>query len=104
MNCILCRHFDQKDFKVVVDLEKLLFTAASGEDVSTLQPSITSLYSVDFDFVNLCAQLRMLPDIIKASGIQDKSRISVRFINEAMLSLFQKTSEVHLHLHLHLCI
>lgn len=65
MNCELGRHFDQKVFKVLVELEKLIFTAVSGEEV-TLQPSIMSLYAADSDFENLCAQLSMLPDIIKA--------------------------------------
>lgn len=77
-----------------MDLEKLLFTAASGEEV-TLQPFITSL---DFDFENLCEQLSMLPDIIKAAGSQDKSGISVRFISEATNTVpGSKTllSEVH---------
>ncbi|CAK6981622.1 uncharacterized protein LOC108716737, partial [Scomber scombrus] len=70
-NELSCR-FDQSDFGVVMDMEKLLVAAASGKQVM-LHSSVTSLYAEDFDFDSLRAQLSMLPVTIKTSGIQTKS-------------------------------
>ncbi|KAK0131373.1 Zinc finger MYM-type protein 1 [Merluccius polli] len=84
LNNELSRRFDQSDFGLVMDMEKLLVAAASGKQV-TLPSSVTSLYAEDFDFDSLRAQLSMLPDTIKTSGIQTKSeKTSVRLISEAM--------------------
>lgn len=77
----LDRRFDQHDFGVVVDIERLLVTAGNGGEV-TLPSSITSLYK-DLDFDQLCAQLRMLPDTIKTSTLQNEN-MSVRAISNAM--------------------
>lgn len=91
LNNELSHHFDQSDFGVVMDMEKLLVAAASGKEV-TLPSSVTSLYAEDFD-------LSMLPDTIKISGIQTKSeKTPVRLISEAMYAIpvvKELQSEVH---------
>ncbi len=69
LNNELSHRFDQSDFGVVMDMEKLLVAAASGKQV-TLPSSLTSLYAEDFDLDSLRAQLSMLPDTLKTSGIQ----------------------------------
>ena len=98
LNNELTRRFDQSDFGVVMDMEKLLVAAASGKQV-TLPSSVTSLYAKDFDLDSLRVQLSMLPDTIKTSGIQTKSeKTSVRLISEAMNAVpvaKELQSEVH---------
>ena len=48
LNNELSRRFDQNDFGVVQDMEKLLVAAASGKQV-TLPSSVTSSYAEDLD-------------------------------------------------------
>lgn len=81
-----------------MDMGKLLVAVASGKQVM-LPSSVTSLYAEDFDFDILRAQLSMLPDTIRTSGIQTKSeKTSVRLISEAMNAVpvaIELQSEVH---------
>ncbi|KAL2102053.1 hypothetical protein ACEWY4_003814 [Coilia grayii] len=77
----LDRRFDQHDFGVVEDIERLLVTAGNGDEV-TVPSSMKSLYT-DFDYDQLCAQLHMLPDTIKTSTLQHH-KLSVRVISNAM--------------------
>lgn len=91
-NSELSRRFDQSDFGVVVDMEKMLVTAASGKEV-TLPSSITSLYAEEFDFDKLRAQLSMLPDTIKTSAIQAKpEKTPVRLLLDGCCPCGQRTT------------
>ena len=59
------RRFDQKDLKVVADMESLLLDSANGL-IRVVPESIVSMYcSRDLDKEHLAIHLRMLPDVIK---------------------------------------
>lgn len=90
LNNELSHRFDQSDFEVVMDMEKLLVAAASGKQV-TLPSSVTSLYTEDFDFDSLCAQLSMLPDNIKTSGAKSE-KTSVRLRSNECCPCGQRTT------------
>lgn len=62
------RRFEQRDLHVAADLERLIVSAAKGE-IGSFPSSTVSLYEKDFDFDSLRAQLNMLPDAIRTSGI-----------------------------------
>ncbi|XP_029448223.1 zinc finger MYM-type protein 1-like isoform X2 [Rhinatrema bivittatum] len=79
----LTRRFNQKDIDVAIDLEKLLLTAAKGDNI-TFAPTTLELYASDFDFVCLRTQLKMLPNTIRAFGNEPTMVLTIRSISEAM--------------------
>ena len=68
------RRFDQKDLKVVADIERLLLDLANGI-TRDIPESITATYGGDIDKEHLSLHLHMLPDAIKqysASGYRSR--------------------------------
>lgn len=86
------RRFDQKDLKLVAEVERLLLDSANGS--ATMQSSIipepilTTYCRRDLDKESLSLQLRMLPDIISQynanSGSVIKKVTSVRTLCEIL--------------------
>ena len=60
----LNRRFEQKDLKVVLELESILINSANGE-MPEISKQVKSLYAKDLDFDRLKHQLPMLPDLVK---------------------------------------
>ena len=60
----ISRRFDQKDLKVVIDIERLLIDSANGI-LRDIPDSITDLYKADIDKDRLSLHLQMLPDAVK---------------------------------------
>ena len=56
--------FEQKDLKVVLELESILIKAANGEKPE-ISRDVKSLYANDLDFDRLKNQLSMLPDLVR---------------------------------------
>ena len=63
----LVRRFDQKDFKMVVDLEQAIVRAGNGEK-GVLPEAIKHLYKYDLDMDRLATHLHMLQDVLKRYG------------------------------------
>ena len=63
----LVRRFDQKDFKMVVDLEQAIVRAGNGEK-GVLPEAIKDLYKDDIDMDRLATHLHMLQDVLKRYG------------------------------------
>ena len=62
------RRFDQKDLKIVIDIECLLFDSASGIPTD-IPESITDTYRSDIDKERLSLHLQMLPDAVKQYSV-----------------------------------
>ena len=102
------RRFEQKDLKVVVDLERLLLDSANGI-TTDIPESITATYRGDIDKERLSLHLQMLPDAIKqyrASGLPIKKVTSVRTLCDVLNfgGTKQLLSQVHVLLQLFLTI
>ena len=62
------RRFDQKDLKVVIDIECLLLDSANGIPAD-IPESITDTYRSDIDKERLSLHLQMLPDAVKQYSV-----------------------------------
>ena len=71
------RRFDQRDFCVASDLEKMIIDAANG-NVNTIPETVRSMYEKDLDMSRLFTHLNMLPDIVKQYN--HSSAVSLRKI------------------------
>lgn len=60
----ISRQFDQKDFKLVSQMEQIILSAGNGEKV-TIPEDITTTYANDLSMERLFTHLQMLQDIIK---------------------------------------
>ena len=110
--CQLDQRFDQKDLKVLEEIEKLLIGCCNNGDVNPSE-ELMELYQREINFQNLQVQLAMLPDFLKTCNEQNthetpiKQVTSVNTICELMnISSFGKTmfSEVNKLLHLYLTV
>ena len=82
------RRFDQKDLKVVADMESLLLDSANGL-IRVVPESIVSMYcSRDLDKEHLAIHLRMLPNVIEQynfnSGCVIKKVTSIRTLCDVL--------------------
>ena len=62
--CDEINRFDQKDLKVIIDIERLLLDSANGV-TRDIPESITDMYRSDIDKERLSLHLQMLPDAVK---------------------------------------
>ena len=63
----ISRRFDQSDFTIVAECEKMLLNAANNFDF-TIPESVCTIYKEDIQIDRLSVHLKMLPDIIKRHG------------------------------------
>ena len=107
------QRFDQKDLKVLEEIEKLLISHCNNNNDVNPSEELMELYQREINFQNLQVQLAMLPDFLKTCNEQKahetpiKQVTSVNTICELMnISSFGKTmfSEVNKLLHLYLTI
>ena len=102
------RRFDQKDLKVVIDIESLLLDSANGI-TRDIPDSITNTYRSDIDKERLSLHLQMLPDAVKqysVSTLPIKKVTSVRTLCDVLNfgGIKQLLSQVHILLQLFLTI
>ena len=87
---VLCeeinRRFDQKDLKVVADIERLLLDSANGI-TRDIPESITTTYRGNIDKERLFLHLQMLPDAVSqysASAFPIRKITSVRTLCDVL--------------------
>ena len=102
------RRFDQKDLKVVIDIEHLL-DSANGIPAADIPESITDTYRSDIDKKRLSLHLQMLPDAVKqysVSTLPIKKVTSIRTLCDVLNfgGFKQLLSQVHTLLQLFLTI
>ena len=94
------RRFDQRDIKIVVEMEQLLLDSANGVD-TTIPESIKTMYRSDLDIERLSVHLRMLPDAVKqynnTSSLPIKKVTSIRTLCDVLNTAGTKQllSQVH---------
>lgn len=75
--CQLDQRFDQKDLKVLEEIEKLLIGCCNNNYVN---PSVElmELYQREINFQNLQVQLAMLPDFLKTCNEQNTHETPIK--------------------------
>ena len=110
--CQLDQRFDQRDLKVLEEIEKLSIGCCNNSDMNPSE-ELMELYQREIIFQNLQVQLAMLPDFLKTCNEENTHETSIKQVTlvnticELMnISSFGKTkfSEVNKLLHLYLTV
>ena len=84
----LSQRFDQKDMKIVIDMEKLVLSACVKNENVTIPDSVKDLFQKDIQMEKLKTQLCMLPELIirhgELTGYKIKTVTNIRTVCEVM--------------------
>ena len=86
----LTRRFDQRDIKVVAEIEKLLLSAARGDQEIVVPDAVQETYRSDISMEPLIMQLKLIPNLIQRhkhlTGVTIKKVTNIRTLCDIMNS------------------
>ena len=83
--------FNQPNYRIYVNLQKLILKAFNKEDLSKEREVVTDFYDSDFERFNLESQLHLLHQIGLKSKEQNRKRLTIQDV----ITLMQKLPRAH---------